>query len=95
MKERKKEPERQCIGCGLRGPQSGFVWLRVDTESLPPRVVVVKDRRDRKGRGAYLCKRRICLDRALRRKAFQRAFRMNVEVSVDEILEAISASEES
>ncbi|MCX8032934.1 MAG: YlxR family protein [Thermoleophilia bacterium] len=94
MKKQKKEPERQCIGCGLRGPQSEFVWLRVDKEVMPPRVVVVKNTRDRKGRGAYLCKRRVCLDRALQRKAFQRAFRMSVEVSVDEILEAIEAPTE-
>ncbi len=35
-----REPERQCIGCGRRGPQSGFVRLTLEPGSDPKRVVV-------------------------------------------------------
>lgn len=78
------EPERQCIGCGRRGPQSGFVRLNLDRDSEQARVVVTAGR-ERKGRGAYLCRRRACLDRALQRRAFQRAFRTSVSVAQQEI----------
>ena len=77
-------PERQCIGCGLRGPAEEFLRLSLDQTTTPARVVV-RDGRWRTGRGAYLCRRRACLDRAVHRKAFQRAFRANVVVRADEI----------
>jgi predicted RNA-binding protein YlxR (DUF448 family) len=79
------EPERQCIGCGRRAPQSGFLRLTLDQRAAPARVTVAGDSRVRRGRGAYLCRRRACLDRALHRKAFQRAFRASLVVDADEI----------
>jgi predicted RNA-binding protein YlxR (DUF448 family) len=87
-------PERQCIGCGRRGPQDGFLRLTLDEDAVPARVVAAGTR-ERRGRGAYLCRRRACLDRALHRKAFQRAFRASVVVVEDEIAEqlAIEATE--
>ncbi|MFH0915541.1 MAG: DUF448 domain-containing protein [bacterium] len=77
-------PERQCIGCGRRGPQSGFLRLTLDQKVAPARVMFGGGR-ERRGRGAYLCRRQACLDRALHRKAFQRAFRASVVVDADEI----------
>lgn len=88
------EPERQCIGCGQRGPQSGFLRLMIDAGATPGRVVVA-GKGERKGRGAYLCRRRACLDRALHRKAFQRAFRASVVVAEDEIAAALEAGAEA
>jgi predicted RNA-binding protein YlxR (DUF448 family) len=79
-----RQPERQCIGCGLRGPQAGFVRLMLQIGSQPSRVTVARGREHR-GRGAYLCRRQSCLDRALHRKAFQRAFRASVIPEIDEI----------
>lgn len=86
------EPERQCIGCGRRGPQGGFLRLALDREAAPARVVVTSSRY-RAGRGAYLCRRQACLDRALQRKAFQRAFRTAVHVDGDEIAVALRTTE--
>lgn len=88
VSEAVSEPERQCIGCGRRGPQSGFVRLTLDQEVLPGRVVVASGK-ERKGRGAYLCRRKACLDRALHRRAFQRAFRTEVTVAEEEIAAAL------
>ena len=85
------EPERRCIGCGLRGPQSGFLRLSLDLESTPPRVMAGA-KRGQRGRGAYLCRRRACLDRALQKKAFQRAFRTTVMVDEDEMGAALLGS---
>lgn len=81
-------PERRCIGCGLRGPQSGFLRLTLERETSPPRVVPA-GKGERTGRGAYLCRRRACLDRAVQKKAFQRAFRASVVVAEGEIVAAL------
>ncbi|OFW60542.1 MAG: hypothetical protein A2133_11780 [Actinobacteria bacterium RBG_16_64_13] len=85
------EPERQCIGCGYRGAQSGFLRLTVDLDTEPPRVVVAGEA-VRRGRGAYLCRRRACLDRALHRRAFQRAFRASVMVAEEELAAALECA---
>lgn len=85
----KREPQRQCIGCGRRGDQGEFVRLTLDVCQTPAKVVPVVGR-ELRGRGAYLCRRQACFDRALQRKAFQRAFRSNVTVDVDSITEVLT-----
>jgi predicted RNA-binding protein YlxR (DUF448 family) len=82
-------PERQCIGCGRRGPQGDLVRLTVADEG-GTKLVVVADGRSQSGRSAYLCKRQACLERALLRKAFQRAFRMSVEIDRDRLAAAVT-----
>lgn len=83
-----QEPQRQCIGCGRRGPQAGFLRLTLDKDSSHVRVVQAGEK-EHPGRGAYLCRRRQCFDRALHRRAFQRAFRATVVVDDDEIVAAL------
>jgi len=84
-----REPERQCIGCGLRGPQRGFLRLGVTGDAVPARVVVVHGDPGG-GRGAYLCRCLACLDRAIYRKAFERAFRTSVVLERDDLAAAIA-----
>jgi predicted RNA-binding protein YlxR (DUF448 family) len=60
---------RTCIGCGERATQSELVRLRTEGE----RVIV--DRARTGGRGAWLHADGVCLDRAVRRRAFGRALR--------------------
>jgi uncharacterized protein len=85
----KREPQRQCVGCGRRGGQGGFVRLTLDVCQTPAKVVPAVGR-EHKGRGAYLCRRQACFDRALQRKAFQRAFRSSVTVDIDSITEVLT-----
>ena len=80
----KREPQRQCIGCGRRGAQGEFIRLTLDACQTPAQVAPAVGREHR-GRGAYLCRRQACFDKALQRRAFQRAFRTNVTVDVDSI----------
>ena len=82
------EPERQCVGCGRRGPQGDFLRLTLDSLQVPARVVVARGD-ERQGRGAYLCRRTACFDRALHKKAFQRSFRTSVVVAEEEIAEEL------
>ncbi len=62
-------PTRTCIGCGQKGAPGALVRLRL----VEGRVAV--DRQRRGGRGAWLHAAPGCLTRALRGRAFARAFR--------------------
>jgi len=63
------EPVRTCVGCREKAGQRELVRLRMDGE----RVVIDRDRKG--GRGAWLHPAGECLEKALRRRAFGRAFR--------------------
>ncbi|MER5200255.1 YlxR family protein [Streptomyces sp. NPDC002755] len=63
-------PERTCVGCRERAAKTGLL-----------RIVAIKDacvpdpRGTLPGRGAYLHPAPVCLDQAVRRRAFTRALR--------------------
>jgi predicted RNA-binding protein YlxR (DUF448 family) len=64
---------RSCIGCGRKAPQHEFLRF------------VAKDGRlvageGQPGRGAYTCRRLSCFERALSRRAFNRALRQTLRV---------------
>lgn len=88
-----RRPERQCIGCGRRGPQSEFLRLAVEMRGGEARVLPA-GAGGHVGRGAYLCRRQACLDRALHRNAFQRAFRRAVVVAEEDIAVALMTEAE-
>lgn len=81
-------PERRCLGCGIRARQEKLVRFRLEEGHGLPRVVIDTGR-SRLGRGAYLCPQQACLDRALRRRAFQRAFRKSVIAEPQELNEIL------
>ena len=72
---------------------------RLRASSLPSKPLpalktkVVIAGRGSRGRGAYVCSKQACLDRALHRRAFQRAFRATVVVDEDQIREAVRTAE--
>ncbi|WP_329115246.1 YlxR family protein [Streptomyces sp. NBC_01353] len=64
-------PERTCVGCRERAAKSDLLRI-VEVEGA-----CVPDRRGTlPGRGAYLHPASVCLDLAVRRRAFPRAFRV-------------------
>ncbi len=63
-------PVRTCVGCGEAAAQAKLIRVRVGDGA---RVVV--DARRSGGRGAWLHREEGCLERALKRRAFARAFR--------------------
>ncbi|MDR2373484.1 MAG: YlxR family protein [Bifidobacteriaceae bacterium] len=74
-------PTRTCVGCREREPCSNLIRLVLDTSVTPALVAV--DRRDGlPGRGAWLHSRRQCVDRAISRKVWARAFRHQGGVDV-------------
>jgi uncharacterized protein len=64
-------PIRTCAGCRARLPQGRLLRFarRPDGRVIPANVT-----RELGGRSTYLCPRRACLDQAIKRRAFARAF---------------------
>jgi predicted RNA-binding protein YlxR (DUF448 family) len=64
------------VGCGRVAPQPELVRLT----AVAGRLAVDPGGPRAAGRGAYLCPRRECWDRAVARRGFARALRRPVEV---------------
>jgi predicted RNA-binding protein YlxR (DUF448 family) len=67
------EPTRSCIGCGRKAPQSELLRF------VAPDGRLVHGATE-PGRGAYTCRRRLCFERAVARRAFNRTLRRTVRV---------------
>ena len=70
----KKTPLRTCIGCNETRDKSELVRIVKDKDN---NIFLDKTGKSN-GRGAYICKNNDCLDNAIRRKGFYRAFKMAV-----------------
>lgn len=78
----KKIPMRTCIGCQQIRPKKEMVRI-----VLTPEGELQIDRSGRaNGRGAYLCDDPACLETAVKRKSFSRAFHAQVSAqSIDRL----------
>ena len=74
----KPGPVRSCVGCRTRKRATELVRIALVNGEVAPDL-----RRLHPGRGAHLCAAAACLERALKRRSFPRAFRRPVKV-VDE-----------
>ena len=68
----KHVPERTCCACGVKRPQSEL--RRVASLAGAPPTLETSGRAP--GRGAYLCFDVACIERALQRKALERALKL-------------------
>ncbi|HEX5568653.1 MAG TPA: YlxR family protein [Streptomyces sp.] len=64
-------PERTCVGCRERSDKAGLLRVVLDGGRCVP-----DHRGTLPGRGAYVHPAPTCVDLAVRRRAFQRAFRV-------------------
>ena len=79
------KPMRRCIACRESKPQDDLIRF-VLCDGMP---AVDTDGRA-EGRGFYLCRSKECAETAIRRKAFNRACRRNVEeIIVRELIEQV------
>jgi uncharacterized protein len=67
------EPIRSCLGCGRKAAQSELLRFAAEDGRLVPGA-------NAPGRGAYTCHRLACFERAVSRRAFNRALRQTVRV---------------
>lgn len=72
----KKVPMRRCVGCMESKPKSSLVRI-----ACYEGVVSVDPTGKAKGRGVYLCPDKACMEKARKKRAFQRNF--GVELSAE------------
>ncbi len=84
----KHVPQRTCVVCRETKPKRDLVRVVLLAEG----GIIVDETGKRNGRGAYLCKQRVCWDQAIKRGSLNRA--LHVDLKPDEIagLEAYAAS---
>ncbi|MBQ7925772.1 MAG: YlxR family protein [Lachnospiraceae bacterium] len=79
----KKVPLRQCVGCGeMKGKKDMMRVLKTVDEEICLDITGKKN-----GRGAYLCKSRECLTKAVKNKGLERSLKMSIPAEVYDILE--------
>lgn len=88
MKKVKKIPQRKCIVCQDRDSKKELMRIVKNKEG----EIFLDPSSRANGRGAYICKDSECLKKAIKTKALNRAFK--VEVS-DEVYEKLLAELES
>ncbi|MDO4254970.1 MAG: YlxR family protein [Kocuria sp.] len=79
--------QRTCLGC--RTPDGPDHLVRLTVRAEAPGVVVVDYHRTLGGRGAWLHPASECVEKAVRRRAFCRAFRSSVDAqdAVNKVLQ--------
>ncbi|MBC2576473.1 RNase P modulator RnpM [Peptostreptococcus canis] len=82
MQKKKKVPQRKCIACQVRGDKKSLVRVVKNKEN----DIFLDPTGRANGRGAYVCANKECLSKAIKSKAFNRAFKMDVEDSIYEHL---------
>lgn len=78
----KKMPERTCIGCGQKKEKKDLIRI-VHT---PEDTFCIDPTGRKNGRGAYICKDSACLEKAVKRKALDRAFKVTVSEETQQAL---------
>lgn len=90
MKER-KVPMRMCSGCGERLPKAELVRVVRDSEGN-----IFLDRTGKKnGRGAYLCRKKDCLQRARKSRRIDRTLETQIPDAIYDRLEEEIGSDEA
>ncbi|MEV7524131.1 YlxR family protein [Streptomyces sp. NPDC091371] len=83
-------PERTCVGCRERAAKSDLLRIvAIEDECVPdPRGTLP-------GRGAYVHPAVVCLDQAVRRRAFPRALRSAGALDTAELRKALAVPAEA
>ena len=87
MKTR-KIPMRMCVGCREMKEKRSLLRIVKNAEGM-----ISFDRVGKApGRGAYICKARECLDRAVKQRQLERALETKIEAAVfEQLMEEIDA----
>ncbi|CAK7009902.1 MAG: hypothetical protein PEPC_00401 [Peptostreptococcus russellii] len=82
MNKSKKIPQRKCIACQKRGDKKTLIRIVKNKEN----EIFLDPTARANGRGAYICATNECLVKAIKSKALNRAFKMDVDDQVYEHL---------
>jgi predicted RNA-binding protein YlxR (DUF448 family) len=74
---------RTCVGCKLRTSKEQMIRFVCSRDG---QIAVDLSSGGMSGRGSYVCPRLACLEKALGKSAFSRAYRRNVNISREQLL---------
>lgn len=83
MSTTKKIPLRKCIGCGEMKDKRELMRVLKTTEN----EITIDTTGKKNGRGAYLCYRQECLDKAIKSRGLERSFKMSINKEIYEQLQ--------
>lgn len=78
----KKVPMRKCVGCQERLEKRALIRL----VRSPEGDYSIDQTGKKPGRGAYLCPKTMCLEKAIKSRGLERSFQTSIEKEVIEIL---------
>lgn len=81
---KKKIPERKCVGCGVSFPKKELIRIVRTPESKIELDFIGK----KSGRGAYVCRKSECLSKARKAKRIERSLEIAIPEPVYDLLEA-------
>ena len=73
-----KQPERMCAVCRKKGDKNSLVRIVKDKSGN----IEIDNSYKLNGRGAYICKNQECIEKAIKAKVINRAFKMQVDENV-------------
>lgn len=74
MMRKRKIPLRRCVGCQEQKEKKSLIRV----VRTPEHEIVLDPTGKKSGRGAYICYDVACLEQARQKKAFNRAFKVDV-----------------
>lgn len=86
----KKIPERKCMGCNEKRPKKELIRV----VRTPEGEVLLDTTGKKSGRGAYICPKVSCYEKALKSKRLERTLEVEIPDSVyDDVKSSLSAEE--
>lgn len=79
----KKMPLRRCVGCGESKPKKELIRV----VRTPEADIILDPTGKKSGRGAYVCRDKACLRKAMKSKRLERSLKTEIPADVCESLE--------
>ena len=89
--DKKKIPERKCVGCGNSFPKRDLIRVVKTPEDRVELDTVGK----KSGRGAYLCHSTECLNKARKAKRLERSLDISISQEIYDALENELSNDDS
>lgn len=78
VQSKRKVPMRMCVGCRQRFEKRELIRIL----RAPDGEIKIDKKGKMSGRGAYICDKKVCLDKAIKTKALQRALEAEIDESI-------------
>lgn len=78
-------PQRMCVACREMFPKHELIKLVVEEG-----IVIIDNNQKKFGRGAYICKKEECIEKAKKKRALSAKFKMAVSDSIYEEMRGVT-----